>query len=296
MRRFAGITLTFLAGLLPVLTLHAFVPREAVSRQPSAVSLEQAFSLKATTERRDAPGNFSAPSACSVFEPHSHASQLPHFHTDALTHFSPDATNTYHAVRDHLGSVCVLVDSTGATKEQYRYGAWGETQILNASGQPVPASSCGSRFLFHGGEYSEATGLYRFRARWYAPELGRWLSPDPIGLEGGLNLYEFCGNNSVNNRDPSGLVVSWAFVGVGALGNLGAYALSSWVGNESMTAGGITGALAAGAIAGATAGLIVGDASAAGVAAIAWGAFGGGFGGGCRRCNRQRNTTRNRSG
>jgi len=56
-----------------------------------------------------------------------------------------------------------------------------------------------------GREYDWATGLYHFRARWYDPVTGRWLSKDPIGLSGGLNQYAFCGNDPVNNLDPSGL-------------------------------------------------------------------------------------------
>ena len=46
--------------------------------------------------------------------------------------------------------------------------------------------------------------LYNFRARWYDSGIGRWLSKDPIGLEGGLNLYVFCGNDPVNFVDPNG--------------------------------------------------------------------------------------------
>ena len=50
------------------------------------------------------------------------------------------------------------------------------------------------------------TGLYYFRNRWYDPVSGRFLSKDPIGLDGGdLNLYAFCGNDPVNYRDPYGL-------------------------------------------------------------------------------------------
>ena len=44
-----------------------------------------------------------------------------------------------------------------------------------------------------------------FRARWYNPETGRWLSKDPIRISGGLNQYVFCANNPVNFVDPSGL-------------------------------------------------------------------------------------------
>jgi len=49
-------------------------------------------------------------------------------------------------------------------------------------------------------------GFYSFRNRWYDPTSGRFLSKDPIGLDGGdLNLYVFCGNDPVNNVDPYGL-------------------------------------------------------------------------------------------
>ncbi len=46
-----------------------------------------------------------------------------------------------------------------------------------------------------------------FRARWYHAETGRWLSKDPIGIAGGLNLYVFCGSNPVNFVDPFGLFI-----------------------------------------------------------------------------------------
>ena len=71
----------------------------------------------------------------------------------------------------------------------------------------------GNRFLFQGREYDYDTALYYFRARWYEPETGRWLSPDPIGISGGLNLYAFCGNDPVNFVDPMGLWPDWDVVG-----------------------------------------------------------------------------------
>jgi RHS repeat-associated protein len=124
----------------------------------------------------------------------------------AVTVFSPDATNTCYAVKDHLGSVHALIDSSGTVAATYTYDAWGN--VLSHFRTPE-LSNFSLRFLWQGREYSWATGLYNFRARWYSPELGRWLSPDPIGLEGGLNLYEFCGNDPVNFVDPYGL---WAGV------------------------------------------------------------------------------------
>ena len=60
------------------------------------------------------------------------------------------------------------------------------------------------RYRFHGRERSAATGLVNFRMRWYDPATGRWLSKDPIGLSGGLNLYAFCRNAPNMDNDPFG--------------------------------------------------------------------------------------------
>ena len=63
------------------------------------------------------------------------------------------------------------------------------------------------RYRFQGREWSEATGLANFRMRWYDAVTGRWLSKDPIGLSGGLNLYAFCGGDAVDFIDPLGLAI-----------------------------------------------------------------------------------------
>ncbi len=86
---------------------------------------------------------------------------------------------------------------------KYAYDAWGN--VLDES-VAVPALAT-IRYRFQGREWSAATGLANFRMRWYDPETGRWLSKDPIGLSGGLNLYAFCGNESLNVDDPTGLAV-----------------------------------------------------------------------------------------
>jgi RHS repeat-associated protein len=59
---------------------------------------------------------------------------------------------------------------------------------------------------FASGLYDFDTKLYRFGARDYDPVIGRWLQRDPIKFDGGTtNLYEYCGNDSVNCVDSSGL-------------------------------------------------------------------------------------------
>lgn len=61
-----------------------------------------------------------------------------------------------------------------------------------------------NRYRFQGREWSIATGLTNFRMRWYNAETGRWLSKDPIGLKGGLNLYVSCDNIPLCRTDPLG--------------------------------------------------------------------------------------------
>src|SRR4030095_16120572 len=62
-----------------------------------------------------------------------------------------------------------------------------------------------TRYTYTGREFDSDTGLYYYRARWYDPQVGRFISEDPIGLAGGINQFAYVGNNPQNGRDPSGL-------------------------------------------------------------------------------------------
>ena len=64
-------------------------------------------------------------------------------------------------------------------------------------------------FGFAGSLYDADLNLHHQGAREYDPTVGRWLQPDPLGLEGGLNLYAYCANDPVNAIDPSGLASFW---------------------------------------------------------------------------------------
>ena len=119
----------------------------------------------------------------------------------AVTCHSGSSSTTYYALTDIQGTVHGFADADGNLVARYTYDAWG-----NLLDSDVAVSGLAdNRYLFQGREYSWATGLYNFRARWYDPATGRWLSKDPIGISGGLNLYAFCGDDPVNYVDPWGL-------------------------------------------------------------------------------------------
>ncbi len=115
-------------------------------------------------------------------------------------------SNTYYYITDHLGNVHAVTDDSGNVVESYRYSPYGKVlAIFDENGNTISKTQIGNRILFQGREYDWDTGFYYFRARWYDPDTGRWLSKDPIGINGGLNQYVFCGNNPVMFRDPLGL-------------------------------------------------------------------------------------------
>lgn len=100
---------------------------------------------------------------------------------------------TYH--HDALESVLGQSGNTGTVVAAQGYTSLGST--VNATG------SSSNTLKFTGREQDIETGLYYYRARYYDPITGRFLSEDPI--RSGINYYAYCGNNPVNCRDPSGL-------------------------------------------------------------------------------------------
>jgi len=75
--------------------------------------------------------------------------------------------------------------------------------------------------MFHGRRYDKETNLYYFRARYYDPIMGRFLSVDPMGYKDSMNLYQAFNQNPINFVDPFGKVIhEWK--------NLGVYGPASW--------------------------------------------------------------------
>jgi RHS repeat-associated protein len=103
---------------------------------------------------------------------------------------------TYYYHFDALGSVVGLTNASGTTVEVYEYDVYGRVGATDAS-HP-------NRILFTGREYDKETGLYYYRARYYNPQIGRFLQTDPIGYGDGMNWYRYCGNSPINGTDPLG--------------------------------------------------------------------------------------------
>ena len=105
-------------------------------------------------------------------------------------------TTVNYFLADHLGSTNGLADNSGSVTSTISYDSFG-----------IPSnSSFTSRHQFTGREFDTFTGLQFFRARWYDPKIGRFISEDPIGFNGGdLNLFAYVWNSPHNYRDPTGL-------------------------------------------------------------------------------------------
>ncbi|WP_374090157.1 RHS repeat-associated core domain-containing protein [Methylomicrobium lacus] len=112
--------------------------------------------------------------------------------------FSPPTGTGLYYSPDHLGSVRdVLNIQTGAVVASYDYDTYG---------QPIQSAGTTATDLRYAGLFNlQAAGLYLANYRAYDPETGRWLSRDPIGEDGGVNLYAYVNGNPVNLTDPRGL-------------------------------------------------------------------------------------------
>ena len=96
---------------------------------------------------------------------------------------------------DALGSAIALADSTGSIGTSYTYEPFGNVAVNGSNSNP---------YQFTGRE-DDDTGLYFYRARYYDANIERFISQDPLELNGnGPNFYAYAGNDPIDNADPSG--------------------------------------------------------------------------------------------
>ena len=112
----------------------------------------------------------------------------------------PNPQNRYQ-LTDFLGSATLEISADGSLISYEEYAPYGAT--VYAAGPSLREVSL-KQYRYSGKERDARSGLYYYGARYYAPWLGRWLSPDPAGTLDGLNLYAFVGGNPVRFQDIGG--------------------------------------------------------------------------------------------
>ncbi len=96
---------------------------------------------------------------------------------------------------------------TWGVTQRYVYSPYGSITVLNADWSTPPAGTQPVvNNLYQGMTLDAVTGLYYSPNRNYSPTLGTWISQDPFGPTGGLNLYGFDWNNPAGSVDPAGLI------------------------------------------------------------------------------------------
>ena len=167
-----------------------------------------------------------------------------------------DSGKRYAYTKDHLGSIreVILLDSTSGDPTtatlaaRYDYDLWGKRTVLDGG-------TAAETLMMHGYTghvYHKWSGLWLAPYRAYCSAMGRWISRDPIGENGGINLYAYAVNGPVNHVDPYG---HWIAQAIGALvgGGIGAWSnyddymkgdISGWQYTKTIVLGAGTGVLA----------------------------------------------------
>ncbi len=121
--------------------------------------------------------------------------------TSNIEHQTPNSSTQqlFIPCYDNNGNITRYLDANGTTVAQYSYDAFGN--LLNKSGAMCDVF----RHLFSTKYYDIETELYYYGYRFYCPWLMRWINRDPIGEEGGGNLYAMCANDCNMAYDAIGL-------------------------------------------------------------------------------------------
>ncbi|NVZ21632.1 RHS domain-containing protein, partial [Pseudomonas costantinii] len=114
-----------------------------------------------------------------------------------LEGFGPKDTQPFHYQLDHLGTPQELTDRDGEIVWSAHYRAYGEIARLDINKIDNP-------LRFQGQYFDPESGLHYNRHRYYNPDIGRYLTPDPVKLAGGINAYQYA-PNPTGWVDPLGL-------------------------------------------------------------------------------------------
>ncbi len=139
-----------------------------------------------------------------------------------LTRTDVVAGVTGNFLTDALGSPVAVTDNSGVVQTEYTYEPFGKATFTGNSNS--------SSYQYTGRE-NDGTGLFYYRARYYHPELQRFISEDPVTYYGGdVNFYSYVTNNPLTYTDPVGLfkVIPFGFGYSGVVGNRGGERSMGW--------------------------------------------------------------------
>lgn len=118
------------------------------------------------------------------------------------TSVTTDTNKIHYQLGNHLGSASMELDADGQLISYEEYFPFGGTAFTSGSSATEVKLK---EYRYTGKERDDTTGLYYYGARYYAPWIGRWLNPDPVGTAGGLNLFRYVRNNPIRLVDPNGM-------------------------------------------------------------------------------------------
>lgn len=175
---------------------------------------------------------------------HTHSPLMPDdilstsFESEAVSAGLTNGPTKIYYLKDQLGSITEIVNSSGSVLQSYEYGAFGNlVSIKDNTGVIVTANApIKTYFMFTGRELDTEIDLYYYRARYYDPIIGRFIQEDahpgdvkqPISIN---NKYAYASNMPTMMTDPSGnfgflIALAWTAVGTGALSYIQAGGLS----------------------------------------------------------------------
>jgi len=119
-----------------------------------------------------------------------------------------EVVQTRYFHKDHLGSISIITNETGAVLERLSYDAWGKRRNPNGTDDPAGAITSQASRGYTGHEELDAVGLVHMNGRVYDPLLARFGTPDPTTENPfstqGWNRYSYVSNSPLNFTDPSG--------------------------------------------------------------------------------------------
>jgi RHS repeat-associated protein len=114
---------------------------------------------------------------------------------EQLLRMPADGAAVYNILADALGSTVEITDQTGASQATFTYDPYGNTTQSGTTDQSQQYS----------GRENDGTGLYFYRARYYSPKYGRFITEDSMGWASGqTNEYAYVGGNPISSTDPFG--------------------------------------------------------------------------------------------